>query len=89
MDFPDKVPLRRSEEVMHALSDDDRKRVLLVGLVIDSLATTVVLRFVVALIHTGSSGRSLWRNVAFMLFVSLVTVAVNVIQIALWATAFS
>jgi hypothetical protein len=60
----------------------------LVGsLVLYGVATTIILHLVVHLIRTGYSGLSIWRNVAFMALVSLVTAVAHLIQIALWAAA--
>jgi hypothetical protein len=62
--------------------------VVLVGsLVLFGVATTTILHLVVHLIRNGYSGLSIWRNVAFMVLVSLVTAVAHLIQIALWAAA--
>jgi hypothetical protein len=62
--------------------------VVLVGsLVLYSVATTTILHLAVHLIRTGYSGLSVWKNVAFMVLVSLVTAVAHLIQIALWAAA--
>jgi len=61
--------------------------VLVGSLTLYGLATTIILHLVVRLIRTGYSGLSVWRNVAFMVFVSLVTAVAHLIQIALWAAA--
>ena len=50
--------------------------------------TTSILHLVVRLIRSGYSGLSVWKNVVFMLLVSLVTAAAHLIQVALWAAAF-
>jgi hypothetical protein len=62
---------------------------LLVGsLLLFGLATALILQLVVQLIRTGYSGRSVWKNVSFMLIVSFVTAAAHLVQIALWAVAY-
>ena len=62
--------------------------VLLSSLFIYGLATNVILHLVVYLIRSGYSGLSVWKNVAFMLLVTLVTAAAHWIQVVLWAIAF-
>jgi hypothetical protein len=62
---------------------------LLVGsLLLYGLATGLILQLVVQLIRTGYSGRSIWKNVSFMLIVSCVTAAAHLVQVALWAVAY-
>jgi Ion channel len=52
------------------------------------IATAFMLHLAVRLIRTGYTGLSLWKNVATMIIVTLVTAAAHLIQIALWAVAF-
>ena len=52
------------------------------------LATVFTLQLVVQLFRTGYTGRSLWKNVAFMAAASLVTAVAHLIQIGLWAAAY-
>src|SRR5262245_20422038 len=61
---------------------------LLGSLVLYGLATTVILHLVTLLFRSGYGGLSAWKNVAFMLLLSVVTGAVQLGAIALWAAAF-
>src|SRR5258705_14001586 len=61
---------------------------LVVSLLSFGLAAALILQLVVQLIRTGYSGRSIWKNVSFMLIVSFVTAAAHLVQIALWALAY-
>jgi hypothetical protein len=62
---------------------------MLVGSLLSfGLATAIVLQLVVQLIRSGYTGLSVWKNVAFMLIVTLVMAAAHLIQIAAWAAAF-
>jgi hypothetical protein len=59
--------------------------VLLGSVLLYALSTTLLVQLVVRLIRSDYSGLSVWKNVVFMLLVSLVTAVVHLIQIALWA----
>ena len=50
-----------------------------------ALVTTFIIQLVVPLIRKGYVGRSLWKNIAIMTIVTLLTAAGHLIQIALWA----
>jgi len=62
--------------------------VLLGSVLLYSLSTTILVHLVVHLIRGGYDGLSAWKNVVFMLLVSLVMAAAHLIQVALWAAAF-
>jgi Ion channel len=62
--------------------------VMICSLLSFSLATVFTVHLVVHLFRSGYTGRSLWKNVAFMVVVSLVTAAAHLIQIGLWAAAY-
>jgi hypothetical protein len=62
--------------------------VLLVSVVLYGLGTSIIVHLVVHLIRAGYGGLSVWRNVVFMVLVSLVMAAAHLIQVALWAAAF-
>ena len=62
--------------------------VLLGSVLLYAVSTTILVQLVVRLIRSGYSGLSVWKNIVFMLLVSLVTAAAHLIQITLWATAF-
>jgi hypothetical protein len=51
------------------------------------MATALIVHLVAHLLRTGYAGLSLWKNIAVMTIVSLVTALVHLIQIALWALA--
>lgn len=59
--------------------------VLLVSLLSYGMATALMVHLVVRLIRKGYAGLGFWRNVTIMMVVSLVTAAVHLTQIALWA----
>jgi hypothetical protein len=50
-----------------------------------ALVTVFIIQLVVPLIHKGYVGQSLWKNIAIMTIVTLLTAAGHLIQIALWA----
>ncbi|HMF19290.1 MAG TPA: ion channel [Gemmataceae bacterium] len=50
-----------------------------------ALATAFIIHLVVSLIRKGYAGRSLWKNIAIMTIVTLLTAAGHLIQIAIWA----
>jgi hypothetical protein len=60
---------------------------LLVSLLSYVVAAALIVRLLVYLIRKGYAGRRLWKNVAVMLIVSLVTALVHLSQIAVWALA--
>src|SRR5262245_28076852 len=62
--------------------------VFLASLLTYSAATALLVHLVVWLIRAGYTGPGFWKNVAVMMIVSLVTAAVHLVQIALWALAF-
>jgi hypothetical protein len=59
--------------------------VLLVSLLSYSVATTLIVQLVVLLIRKGYAGLTLWKNIAVMVIVSVVTALVHLVQIAIWA----
>jgi hypothetical protein len=61
--------------------------ILLANMLCYGLATTYIVHLVVRLIRKGYAGRVLWKNVAVMMVVSVVTALVHLVQIALWALA--
>jgi hypothetical protein len=61
---------------------------LLTSLLSFGIATELIVGLVARLLRAGYTGQVLWKNVAIMLIVSLVTAAAHLIQIALWAVAF-
>jgi hypothetical protein len=62
--------------------------VLLVSLLLYGVATALLVQVVVRLIHSGYAGLGLWKNVVVMMVVSLITAAMHLAQIALWAVIF-
>jgi len=60
---------------------------LLVSLLFYGMAAAFIVHMVVRLIRKGYAGLALWKNVAVMMIVSLVTALVHLTQIALWALA--
>ena len=60
---------------------------LLGSLLSYGVAMALILRVAAALLRRGYRGRSFWRNVAVMMFVTLIMAAAHVTQIALWALA--
>jgi hypothetical protein len=58
---------------------------LLVTFVLYAVATSLVVQLVVRWIHSGRHGLVLWKNVAFMAVVTLLTAGMHLAQIALWA----
>jgi len=62
--------------------------VLLASVLLYGLSTSILVNLVVHLIRAGYDGLSVWRNVVFMLLVSLVMAAAHLIQVTLWAAAF-
>jgi hypothetical protein len=59
--------------------------VLLVSLLGYSVATGLIVPVVVRLIRSGYAGLGLWKHVLVMMVVTLITVAMHLTQIALWA----
>ncbi len=53
-----------------------------------SLAMALIVDLVLWLIRTHYTGAQLWKNVAVMMIVSLVTAAAHLVQIALWAVVY-
>jgi hypothetical protein len=62
--------------------------VLLCSLLSYGMATALIEHLVVWLIRTGHTRLGFWKDVAVMMFISLVTAAAHLIQIALWAVAY-
>jgi hypothetical protein len=62
--------------------------VLVGSLLSFGLATAIVLQLVVQLIRSGYTGLSVWKNVSFMLIVTLVMAAAHLLQITAWAAAY-
>jgi hypothetical protein len=62
---------------------------LLVGSLLSyAAATSLVVQVVVKLIHRGYVEGTVWKNIAVMAIVTLITAAAHLTQIALWAVAF-
>jgi len=61
---------------------------LVSSLFIYGMATALIVHLVVWLIRTGYTRSRFWKDVAVMTFVTLVTAAAHLIQIALWAVVF-
>src|SRR5262245_60021543 len=61
--------------------------VLFVSLLCYAMAMRLMVQTAVWLIRTGCTGLSVWKNVALMMILSLVTTLVHLIEIALWALA--
>jgi hypothetical protein len=60
--------------------------VLLVSMLSYGVATALVVQLVVRLIRSGLDGRVFWKGVAGMTLIMLITAAVHLAQIALWAS---
>jgi hypothetical protein len=61
---------------------------LVVSMLLYGLATALLIRLVVYLIHRGYAGPGVWRNVLITNVVTLLTAAMHLTQIALWALVF-
>jgi ion channel len=61
---------------------------LLVSLLFYGVATALVVQAVVALIRDGYAGLGFWKHVLVMTIVTLITTAMHLAQIALWAVIF-
>ena len=59
--------------------------VLLVSLLCYGVATALVVQVVVRMIRSGHAGPGFWNNVVVMAIVTLITTAMHLTQIALWA----
>jgi hypothetical protein len=62
--------------------------VMLVSLLIYGLATALIVQLAVPLLRKKTAGPMLWKNVAVLMAVSVVTALVHLIQVALWAVVF-
>ena len=62
--------------------------VLLVSLPAYGVATALLVRVVVRLIRSGYAGSGFWKNVVVMTVITLITAAMHLTQIALWAVVF-
>jgi hypothetical protein len=62
--------------------------VLLASMLCHGMATALLVRVVVRLDRSGYTGPGLWKNVAVMLIVTLITTGAHLSQIALWAVVF-
>jgi hypothetical protein len=62
--------------------------VLLGSLLCYAMAMAVIVRLVVRLIRTGYTGLRVWKNVAVMAILSIVTAAAHLAPIAMWAAVF-
>jgi hypothetical protein len=58
---------------------------LVVSLLFFGVATSLVVQVVVRLIRSGYAGLGFWKNVVVMTIVTLITTAMHLTQIALWA----
>ena len=61
---------------------------LLVSLLSYGVATALLVRVAVGLIRRGYAGLRFWKNVVVMTVVTLITAAMHLTQIALWAVIF-
>ncbi len=52
-----------------------------------AVAITLIVSLMARVIRSGYSGQNLWKNVAIMIVVALVTAAAHLTEIALWAVA--
>jgi Ion channel len=62
--------------------------VMIVSLLSYGVATAFLVRLVVRLIRSGHDGRLFWKNVMVMTVITLITAAMHLSQIALWAVVF-
>jgi hypothetical protein len=62
--------------------------ILLGSMLCYGIATTLIVQVVVWLDRSGYTGLVLWKNVVTMTVVTLITAAVHLTQIALWAAVF-
>jgi Ion channel len=62
--------------------------VLLVSLLGYGVGTGLIVQVAVRLIRSGYAGLGFWKHVAVMMIVTLITVAMHLTQIALWALIF-
>jgi hypothetical protein len=62
--------------------------VLLVSLLFYGVATAFIVRVVVRMIHKGLAEAGFWKHVSVMTVVTLITAAMHLTQIALWAVIF-
>ena len=60
---------------------------LLVTVLCYAMATALIVHLIAPLTRKEHAGLGLWKNVAIMILVSLITAAVHLVQIALWALA--
>jgi hypothetical protein len=61
--------------------------VLLASILSYGIATALIVQWVIRLIRHGYTGQRVWKNVAVMMIVTLVTAAAHLTQIAVWAAA--
>jgi hypothetical protein len=61
--------------------------VLLASVVSYGMAVALLMRVVVRLTRNGHTGLGFWKNLLAMMFVTLITAAAHLAQIALWAGA--
>jgi hypothetical protein len=62
--------------------------VLLISMVIYGAATALLVQVVVRMIRNGYAGLGYWKNVVVMTVVTLITAAMHLTQIAVWAVLF-
>jgi Ion channel len=62
--------------------------VMIVSLLSYGVATAFLVRLVVRLIRSGHDGLLFWKNVMVMTVITLITAAMHLSQIALWAVVF-
>ncbi len=62
--------------------------VMIVSLLLYGVATAFLVRLVVRLIRSGYDGLLFWKNVMVMTVITLITAAMHLSQIALWAVVF-
>jgi Ion channel len=61
---------------------------LLVSLLVYGVATAVLVQMIARLIRSGYAGLGFWKHFVVMMIVTLITVAMHLTQIALWALIF-
>ncbi len=61
---------------------------LLVNVLAYAMATAPIVRLLVYLTRAGRTASGFWREVAVMMVVALITAAMHLTQIALWAVVF-
>jgi hypothetical protein len=61
---------------------------LVLTLMVQAVATVVIVRIVAALVRRGFAGRSFWLDVVIMMVVLSITLTSILVQVAVWAAGF-